>query len=279
MEKKNEVILQNTVVGNVVRYLLDRLGTLTGHVIERTGPDGTIYADCIQNAFPAIFDMSSAFNKIEIKYTTTITPQGNVEKAYGLWDNFIAMSFEAQQLQTDTVQVKGQCDHAPALSIFDDCWAAMLKAFGAAQPSNVIADNLGGTVTYNRNAQGQTVISGGTINAGYTAELGKAVAIRPEGTPFEYRDGANPLAPAFDVTSAEEAMPSAAGGADAPKQGGKPKQKGRYRLTQAEIHRRRKKVKEVEKIKRDFPEKTWKQIASEQDIPERTLRAWRHNNY
>jgi len=58
----------------------------------------------------------------------------------------------------------------------------------------------------------------------------------------------------------------------------KPKQKGRYRLTPDEIKRRKKIVKEAERIfKSSDPKKTWKQIANELDIPERTLRDWRHN--
>ena len=58
----------------------------------------------------------------------------------------------------------------------------------------------------------------------------------------------------------------------------KPKQKGRYRLTQNEIRGRKKIVKEAEKVfKESVPKKTWKQIADEFDIPERTLRDWRHN--
>lgn len=58
----------------------------------------------------------------------------------------------------------------------------------------------------------------------------------------------------------------------------KPRQKGRYRLTQDEIRQRKKIVKEAKRIfKESDPKKTWKQIAYELDIPERTLRDWRHN--
>jgi hypothetical protein len=58
----------------------------------------------------------------------------------------------------------------------------------------------------------------------------------------------------------------------------KPQQKGRYRLTKDEIKRRKKIVKDAERIFRESnPKKTWKQIAYELDIPERTLRDWRHN--
>jgi hypothetical protein len=55
-------------------------------------------------------------------------------------------------------------------------------------------------------------------------------------------------------------------------------QKGRYRLTEYEIKRRKKIVKDAIRIfKKSNPKKTWKQIAYELDIPERTLRDWRHN--
>ncbi len=58
----------------------------------------------------------------------------------------------------------------------------------------------------------------------------------------------------------------------------KPKQAGRYRLTHDEIKRRKKIVKDAERIFRESnPRKTWKQIAYELEIPERTLRDWRHN--
>jgi hypothetical protein len=52
---------------------------------------------------------------------------------------------------------------------------------------------------------------------------------------------------------------------------------GRYRLTKDEIDNRRKIRKKAEKIKRKNPEKYWKEIANELEIPERTLRDWRHN--
>lgn len=58
----------------------------------------------------------------------------------------------------------------------------------------------------------------------------------------------------------------------------KPKQKGRYRLTKDDIKRRKKIVKDAKRIfKESNPKKTWKQIAYELGIPERTLRDWRHN--
>lgn len=63
----------------------------------------------------------------------------------------------------------------------------------------------------------------------------------------------------------------------------KPKQVGRYRLTAQEIKFRRQKVKEAEKIKKDNPQKQWKEIdkgfAEELNISDRTFRSWRHNNY
>lgn len=62
-----------------------------------------------------------------------------------------------------------------------------------------------------------------------------------------------------------------------------PKQKGRYRLTGYEIKFRRQKVNEATKIKKDNPQKQWKEIdkqfAEQLSISERTFRSWRHNNY
>lgn len=58
-----------------------------------------------------------------------------------------------------------------------------------------------------------------------------------------------------------------------------PKKRGRYRLTDEEIARRQEIVKQAEQLKASDPRKKWKEIAYELDIPERTLRDWRHNNY
>ena len=55
------------------------------------------------------------------------------------------------------------------------------------------------------------------------------------------------------------------------------KQKGRYRLTDDQIKLRRKIVRDAIKRKQESPLKTWKEVARELDIPERTLRDWRHN--
>ena len=52
---------------------------------------------------------------------------------------------------------------------------------------------------------------------------------------------------------------------------------GRYRLTKDDIKFRKKKVKEAAEIKKQDPSKYWKEIALEVDVPERTLRDWRHN--
>lgn len=160
MEKKNEVVLQNTVIENVFRYLLDYLRELNGIQMERTGADGTIYGYCIQTVFPSNLNMSSNYNKIDVKYTTSVVPQGNLEKAYGCWGSFIAMSFEARQLQTDTVQVKGECQQSFIVTKFDDCWATMLKAFGMTRPPDTpireIADSAAGTISIS-----------GALNEGY----------------------------------------------------------------------------------------------------------------
>ena len=57
----------------------------------------------------------------------------------------------------------------------------------------------------------------------------------------------------------------------------KPKHKGRYRLTREDIKKRKEIVKDANERKKNNPRKTWKEIASEMDIPERTLRDYRHN--
>ncbi len=56
------------------------------------------------------------------------------------------------------------------------------------------------------------------------------------------------------------------------------KQKGRYRLTPDEIKARKEVVKKANLIFNEAnPKKTWKEIANDLGIPERTLRGWRHN--
>jgi hypothetical protein len=131
MERENEVILRNAILENVLRYLYDKLKGISGKTFEETHNDGTIYYYTIQNLFP------SNSNKIEVKFTTTVTPEGNIEKAHGYWGDLIAMSFEGLQLQTNTVLIKAECKHPFILSIFDSYWDEMLKAFGAAQPASV----------------------------------------------------------------------------------------------------------------------------------------------
>ena len=64
----------------------------------------------------------------------------------------------------------------------------------------------------------------------------------------------------------------------------KPKQKGRYRLTKAEIKFRKQKVKEAKKMKKENPQKQWKEIDIEfaneiGTISDRTFRDWRHTHY
>jgi hypothetical protein len=56
-----------------------------------------------------------------------------------------------------------------------------------------------------------------------------------------------------------------------------PKQKGRYRLTDNEIKERKKVIQIAMRLKRESTGKTWKEVAVEMGIPERTLRDWRHN--
>jgi hypothetical protein len=175
MVRRNEVILENANVENVFRYLLDKLRGLGGEVINRTADDGTIYMYTIQSVVP------STPNKIQVKYTTTTMPGGDLEKSYGAWGDLIAMGFECLQLQTNTVLVRAACELPFIVSIFDAYWADVLKAFGVPQPASTIADNQGGTLIYSRNEQGQTIVTGGTLNPGYKFEIGQTgVAIKPE---------------------------------------------------------------------------------------------------
>lgn len=55
------------------------------------------------------------------------------------------------------------------------------------------------------------------------------------------------------------------------------KQKGRYRLTEDEIKQRKNIVNKAEEMRSNTPGIKWKAIALELDVPERTLRDWRHN--
>ena len=64
--------------------------------------------------------------------------------------------------------------HHAVITVFKE-----LQKFETLQTTNIIADNMGGTVTYRRNEQGQTIITGGAINPGYYAELGQGASIKP----------------------------------------------------------------------------------------------------
>ncbi len=226
MERQNEIILQNTKLEYVLQYLYDKLKGLNGVVKSQTLEDGTIFNYCIQNVQPAYQ------NKIIVKYSSTVTPKGNVDKAYGYWGDLQAMTFEGLQLQMDTVRIKGECQHPVILTIFDRYWADMLRDFGANEP----------------------------------AKDDEATRIK--------REALIKMAGIYsDATDALNGKPEK-----------KPKQKGRYRLTAEEIKFRKKKVKEAEKMKKDNPQKQWKEIdkifADEiGSISDRTFRDWRHTHY
>ncbi len=130
MVKQNEVILQNAKLENVMRYLSEKIKGISGKVIEQTHDDGTVYMYCIQNP-----RFSYPLNKIEVEYTNTITPKGDMEKSHGYWGSLSAMRFEGMQLQTDTVRITAECNHPIVLSDFDRYWADMLQAFGADAPT------------------------------------------------------------------------------------------------------------------------------------------------
>lgn len=53
--------------------------------------------------------------------------------------------------------------------------------------------------------------------------------------------------------------------------------KGRYRLTKEDIEHRKNIVLQARVLRAENPYKLWAEIANELDIPERTLRDWRHN--
>ena len=55
------------------------------------------------------------------------------------------------------------------------------------------------------------------------------------------------------------------------------KPRGRKPLTQNEIASRRKIVKKANELKNKNPNKTWKWVAKESNVSERTLRYWRHD--
>jgi hypothetical protein len=56
----------------------------------------------------------------------------------------------------------------------------------------------------------------------------------------------------------------------------KPKQKGRKKLSRDEAKKRMEIVEKAKKMKKENPLMYWKEIATGLDIPEKTLRDWRH---
>lgn len=83
-------------------------------------------------------------------------------------------------LLNETKQKKEDARHKEILDAIANLSNHSAAQVGTAQPVNTIADNQGGTITYRRNEQGQTIITGGTVNPGYYAELGQGAAIKPE---------------------------------------------------------------------------------------------------
>lgn len=55
-----------------------------------------------------------------------------------------------------------------------------LQKFKTIETTNIIADNLGGTITYTRNERGQIIPTGGAVNPGYSLALGSGVSIKPD---------------------------------------------------------------------------------------------------
>ena len=57
-----------------------------------------------------------------------------------------------------------------------------------AQPVNISGDTQAGTVTHFSNEQGQTIITGGTLNPGYKIEIGqKSITFKPERAEYEVK--------------------------------------------------------------------------------------------
>jgi len=138
--------------------------------------NGAIYTLIIRNP-------SGSNHSLTVDVTYTIEPKDK-EKPLQVY-NFRGMLFSGLQLFADRVLITGTCDNESDFikRRFDDVWEETLKAFGTESTKhseNIIADNQGGTVTYKRNEQGQTIITGGTVNPGYYAELGQGAAIKPE---------------------------------------------------------------------------------------------------
>jgi len=75
------------------------------------------------------------------------------------------------------------------------------------QAENIIADIQGGTLTYKRNEQGQTIITGGAVNRGYYAELGQGVAIKPYDivNPIRLNHTAGIIQPGYEAKNEQEA--------------------------------------------------------------------------
>jgi hypothetical protein len=124
-ERNKEVILQNTILQNVMHYLLDKLRVINGLQKEKIFEDGTKIWYLMQTP------LFSHPNKIKVNYTSTVIPKGDENRSYGFWQDLTALSFEGMQLQTNTVKVKATCEHPCILSEFDSLWADLLKDFGA----------------------------------------------------------------------------------------------------------------------------------------------------
>lgn len=123
VEKKHEIILQNTTLQRVMQYLTEKLKPLGGMTIPSKKEGGTIITYTVQGVLP------SQLNKINVDYTSVVIPNGDVEKAYGYWETYTAMNFESFQLQPNTVRIKAECRHPFIMPVFDRIWADMLKDF------------------------------------------------------------------------------------------------------------------------------------------------------
>jgi hypothetical protein len=135
---------------------------------------------------------SGSSHSLNVDFTYTIEPKDK-EKPLQVY-NLRAMLFSGLQLFADRVMITGECDNESDFvkRRFNEVWADMLQAFGAERPNqseNIIADNLGGTITYKRNEQGQTIPTGGAINPGYHVELGQGISLKPDQVPLNHTTG------------------------------------------------------------------------------------------
>lgn len=181
----NERELQ--INGATVQNVCDFLGVIIHNDLTKSfvrENEVAIYHDRLK-----VLSDAASRNGIVIKTDCFIEPKRPGRPAQ-LYPNLDFMAFKAVQISTNRVLLcGGYTNYDRAIEEFNKLWQILTATYSDPRPAesarpptidrqigsplNIVADKRAGTVTYILNEQGQTIIAGGAVNAGYKFEIGQ----------------------------------------------------------------------------------------------------------